>query len=48
MNHDTLKTVIFDQHEIIKNAVIIPRDYEFEENGKYVLTGLRRAGKSTI
>ena len=26
----------------------MPRDYEFEENGNYVLVGLRRAGKSTL
>ncbi len=48
MNHDTLKSVILDQHEIIKNFVIYPREYTFEENANYVLTGMRRAGKSTL
>ncbi|MDO4329004.1 MAG: ATP-binding protein [Lachnospiraceae bacterium] len=48
MNHDLLKTIIFDQHEVIRNAEIVPRNYIFEENGNYVLVGLRRAGKSTM
>ena len=48
MNHELLKRVIFDQHEIIRNAEIVPRNYVFETNANYVLTGLRRAGKSTL
>ena len=48
MNHTLLKSVIYDQHEFIRNFQIVPRDYEFEENGNYVLVGLRRAGKSTM
>ena len=48
MNHELLKTVIYDQHQIIRDAVIVPRQYKFEPNGNYVLVGLRRAGKSTM
>ena len=48
MNHDILKEVIFDQHEIIKKTKILPRDYDFDLNANYVLIGLRRAGKSTL
>jgi predicted AAA+ superfamily ATPase len=48
MNHALLKSVIYDQHEFVRNFQIVPRDYEFEENGNYVLVGLRRAGKSTL
>lgn len=48
MNHDILKTVIYDQHEIIKNFKIVNREYEFDINANYVLIGLRRAGKSTL
>ena len=48
MNHDILKTVIYDQHEIIKNFKIVNREYEFDVNANYVLIGLRRAGKSTL
>ena len=48
MNHDILKTVIADQWERIQYAGIVPREYAFEPNANYVLTGLRRAGKSTL
>ena len=48
MNHTILKSVIYDQHEFIRDFQIVPRNYEFEENGNYVLVGLRRAGKSTL
>lgn len=48
MNHDILKMVIYDQHEIIRNFQIVNREYEFDINANYVLIGLRRAGKSTL
>ena len=48
MNHDLLKTVIYDQHEIIRNFKIVNREYEFDINANYVVIGLRRAGKSTL
>ena len=48
MNHDKLKQVIYDQHELIKNFKIIDRNYDFDFNVNYVLIGLRRAGKSTL
>lgn len=48
MNREILKRVIFDQHEIIRNARIVPRRYELEPQANYVVTGLRRAGKSTL
>lgn len=48
MNHELLKSVVFDQHETIRNAAIVPRRYDFDPQANYVLTGLRRAGKSTI
>lgn len=48
MNHDLLKTVIYDQHEIIKRTKIVNREYEFDLNSNYVVIGLRRAGKSTL
>lgn len=48
MNHNILKQVILDQIEVIKNAEITDRDYEFEKNINYILVGLRRAGKSTL
>lgn len=48
MNHDVLKRVIADQHQVIKNATIVDRDIELEKDANYVLVGLRRAGKSTL
>jgi len=48
VNHELLKTIIYDQHQIIREAVIVPRSCVFEEMGNYVLVGLRRAGKSTM
>lgn len=48
MNHNVIKKVILDQIEIIQNAEIIDRDYNFEKNMNYILVGLRRAGKSTL
>ncbi len=48
MNHDIIKRVIYDQHETIKNAVIVDRNIELEKNANYVLVGVRRAGKSTL
>ena len=49
MNHDLLKNIIYDQHELIQNADIVARpSYSFEPNANYVLVGLRRAGKSTF
>lgn len=48
MNHELLKTVIYDQHEIIKKSKIVNREYKFDLNANYVVIGLRRAGKSTL
>lgn len=48
MNRELLRRIIFDQHEVIRNADIIPRRYTFDPLANYVVTGLRRAGKSTL
>ncbi len=48
MNHNVLKQVILEQIELIQDAKIIDRDYDFEKNVNYILVGLRRAGKSTL
>lgn len=49
MNHELLKSIVYDQHELIQNATIVARpSYTFEPNANYVLVGLRRAGKSTL
>lgn len=48
MNHEILKRIIAEQHVVISHATIIQREYRFEENANYILTGMRRAGKSTL
>ncbi|MCQ2799717.1 MAG: ATP-binding protein [Bacilli bacterium] len=48
MNHEILKRIIFDQHDVIKNTYIVDRDIELEQDVNYVLVGLRRSGKSTL
>ena len=48
MNHEIIKKVIFDQHQVIKDSVIVERDIVLEKNANYVLVGLRRAGKTTL
>lgn len=48
MNHNIIKQIIFDQHEVIRSSVIYPREYRFEEQANYILVGIRRAGKSSI
>ncbi len=48
MNHDVLKEVIFDQQDVIQGEAIVPRRYKLDPNANYAVTGLRRAGKSTL
>ena len=48
MNHEIIKKVIFDQHQVIKDATIVERDIILEKDANYVLVGLRRAGKTTL
>lgn len=48
MNHEIIKKVIFDQHQVIKDATIVERDTILEKDANYVLVGLRRAGKTTL
>ena len=48
MNHKTLASVIVDRRDLIRTAELVERHYDFEPNANYVLTGLRRAGKSML
>ena len=45
MNKDLLKKIIYDQHQVIKDAVIVDRDIELEKNVNYVLVGLEEQAK---
>ena len=50
MNKEILRTVIREGQEEIAavQSEIYKRPYSFEENGRYVLTGIRHAGKSYL
>ena len=48
MPHDLLKRVNLDQHEVIRRTDIVPRSTALLPDINQVLTGLRRAGKSTM
>lgn len=43
---ETFRTLIREGQELIKNVELYDRPFEFEENGRYVLVGVRQAGKS--
>jgi predicted AAA+ superfamily ATPase len=43
---ELIHQIIIENQEFIKKAVLIKRDFHFETGLNYVLTGLRRAGKS--
>lgn len=48
MNHIILRQVIADNLEIIRSEKTIGREYTFDPSARYILTGLRRAGKSIL
>jgi len=48
MNHEIIKRILFDQHQVIRDAVIVERNVVLEKDVNYVLVGLRRAGKTTL
>lgn len=43
---ETFRQLIFEGQDDIKNIELYDRPFEFEENGRYVLVGVRQAGKS--
>lgn len=48
MQHDLIKRIILEQHEVIRRTEIIPRTIPLSSEINQVLTGIRRAGKSTL
>ena len=48
MDHEILRSVILDRQGAIRKTEIVPRRYEIDPAANYVVTGLRRAGKSTL
>ena len=43
---ETFRTLIHEGQEEIKDVELYDRPFDFEENGRYVLVGVRQAGKS--
>ncbi len=48
MQHELLKRIILEQHEVIRRTKIVPRTISLSSEINQVLTGIRRAGKSTL
>lgn len=45
---DIIKNCLRDKRDEIENAIIVHRPFEFEDNGNYVLVGIRHVGKSYL
>lgn len=48
MNIETLKKIIIEGHEMLPEIELVSRDFEFEQNARYVFVGVRQAGKSYL
>lgn len=48
MQKDIFRTIIKEGQEDIENIELVKRPFEFEEEGRYVLVGIRQAGKSYL
>ena len=48
MTKDIIQAIIIENQEIIPQIELVERDFRFEENGNYVLTGVRQSGKSYL
>ena len=48
MQKDIFRTLIKEGQEDIENIELVKRPFEFEEEGRYVLVGIRQAGKSYL
>ncbi len=48
MNKEVFKTLIKEGQEELQEVELHSRNFEFEKNGRYVLVGIRQAGKSYL
>ena len=48
MDKEILKTIIKEGQEDIISVELYERPFGFEENGRYVMVGVRHAGKSYV
>ena len=48
ISKDVIKQCLISKQREVDEAVIVNRPVEFEENGNYVIVGVRHAGKSYL
>ncbi len=48
MNKEVFKTLIKEGQSELRDVELYSRDFEFEKHGRYVLVGIRQAGKSYL
>ena len=48
MDIELIKQIIVEYQQFIASVELVARDYAFEPDGKYVMVGLRQAGKSYL
>ena len=48
MDREIFRRIIKENQEFIKEVELYKRHFDFEEKGKYVLVGIRHAGKSYL
>ena len=48
VSKDVIKQCLISKQREVDEAVIVNRPVEFEENGNYVIVGVRHAGKSYL
>ena len=48
MNHEVLRKIILEQHQLIKDMKIIPRTEDISEESNRIIVGIRRSGKTTM
>lgn len=45
---DIFRAIIKEGQELLESVELYERPYTFEDNGRYVLVGIRQAGKSYL
>ncbi len=48
VNKEQIKQIIGENQEFVKDIIFMERPFTFEDTGKYVFLGIRRAGKSYL
>lgn len=48
MDIETIKRIIIEGQDFLKEVEFIPRKFEFEQAARYVFVGVRQCGKSYL